>query len=62
MWLTDLMCLGDERTLLDCDRSGWGVVNCDHSEDVAIECAQSDTSKRGNSTRTKGFMTEKIVP
>ena len=34
--LGDLMCVGDERTLLDCQRVGLG--NCDRSKDAAVVC------------------------
>ncbi len=45
IWLDDLLCNGDEESLLDCEvaRGGlasenWGLHNCKHSEDVGLRC------------------------
>ncbi|PNH05855.1 Deleted in malignant brain tumors 1 protein [Tetrabaena socialis] len=39
IWMDDVLCLGHERRLWDCDaRKPRGASNCDHSEDVAVEC------------------------
>ncbi|VDI12508.1 Hypothetical predicted protein, partial [Mytilus galloprovincialis] len=41
-WLDDLECTGNEPTLGDCKNGGWGVENCDHTEDVRVECVHSN--------------------
>ncbi len=45
IWLDDLLCDGNEDSLLDCEvaRGGlasenWGLHNCKHSEDVGLRC------------------------
>ncbi|KAL4226443.1 hypothetical protein ACF0H5_014426 [Mactra antiquata] len=39
IWLDNVACVGTETTLLDCPQIPWGEGNCDHSEDVGIECS-----------------------
>ena len=36
--LDDVVCVGNETSLTDCQRSQWGVHNCDHFEDVSVMC------------------------
>ena len=38
IWLDDVDCRPSDTTLLSCDHRGIGLENCDHSEDVALEC------------------------
>lgn len=38
IWLTDLRCSGDERSLTECDHGRWGENNCDHGEDAGVVC------------------------
>ncbi|XP_052789120.1 deleted in malignant brain tumors 1 protein-like [Mya arenaria] len=39
--LDDLNCLGTESNLLQCDNKGWGINNCQHSEDVGVICSNA---------------------
>ena len=39
--LDDVQCLGTETSIADCSHRGWGVHNCNHSEDVAVSCGRS---------------------
>ncbi|KAK6194751.1 hypothetical protein SNE40_000318 [Patella caerulea] len=39
IWVDDLGCQGPEASIINCSHKGWGVNNCAHTEDVAIECA-----------------------
>lgn len=40
VWLSKMMCTGQEKTLLDCPHSGWGENSCDHSRDAGVSCLQ----------------------
>ena len=37
--LSDLVCIGNESSIIECDQHGTGAHNCSHSEDVSVECA-----------------------
>ncbi|CAG2242006.1 unnamed protein product [Mytilus edulis] len=41
-WLDNLECTGTENRLAECKHAGWGVENCQHSEDVGIECGNEE--------------------
>ena len=36
--MDDLGCDGSETDLGQCVHRGWGVHNCDHSEDASVTC------------------------
>ena len=39
IFLDDVFCQGNERTLIDCDRgTSVGIHNCEHSADVGVRC------------------------
>ena len=38
IWLDNIDCSGNEATLSECSNNGFGVHNCQHSEDVGIRC------------------------
>ena len=38
VWLTDLRCSGDERSLTECHHGRWGENKCDHGEDAGVVC------------------------
>ena len=42
-------CSGSESSLADCYHRGWGVHDCFHSEDVAIDCTVPTTTAVGKS-------------
>ena len=38
MWLDDIFCIGNEKSLLDCRHRPWGQSNCQHNEDTVLRC------------------------
>ena len=36
--LTNVGCNGEERNLLNCTYTGYGVTSCGHSEDAGVSC------------------------
>uniref|UniRef100_A0A672TJH7 Macrophage receptor with collagenous structure n=1 Tax=Strigops habroptila TaxID=2489341 RepID=A0A672TJH7_STRHB len=38
IWLDDVNCSGNERSIFDCQKPNWGVNNCSHNEDAGLEC------------------------
>ena len=36
--LDDVVCFGNETSLLDCSRSAIGVHNCQHRQDASVDC------------------------
>uniref|UniRef100_A0A452GH92 SRCR domain-containing protein n=1 Tax=Gopherus agassizii TaxID=38772 RepID=A0A452GH92_9SAUR len=39
IWVEKLNCRGTESSLWDCPAKPWGESNCDHKEDVAVNCS-----------------------
>ena len=38
IWLYNLHCVGNEKTIGDCTHLGWGNHNCDHGHDADVMC------------------------
>ena len=38
VWLDDVICNGNETSILDCSHNGIGISNCGHGEDANVIC------------------------
>ena len=38
IWLDEVNCTGHENTLAVCAHDGWGISDCDHTEDAGVIC------------------------
>ena len=38
IFLDDVNCLGNESTIIDCEKNPWGINDCSHSEDASVQC------------------------
>lgn len=45
IWLDQVVCNGDERTIDDCTHWHWGEHNCGHTEDVGVRCGSSNSGR-----------------
>ena len=39
IWIDDVECIGTESDIFACEHSGISNHNCDHGEDVSVECS-----------------------
>ncbi|KAH3856676.1 hypothetical protein DPMN_099268 [Dreissena polymorpha] len=44
IWLDDVKCIGTESSLFNCQANNWGEGNCNHGEDVGVDCNFSEHS------------------
>ncbi|XP_078311356.1 neurotrypsin-like isoform X1 [Crassostrea virginica] len=54
IWLDDLVCTGSETSITQCQFNGWGVHDCGHSEDVAINCSSAVSVRLVGGTMNNG--------
>ncbi|GAB1603362.1 scavenger receptor cysteine-rich type 1 protein M130-like, partial [Argonauta hians] len=40
VWLSDVQCRGHEKSITECKKNSWGINNCKHDQDAAVECSQ----------------------
>ena len=38
IWLSNINCVGSELLIENCSHGGWGIHNCNHSQDAIIKC------------------------
>ena len=38
IWLNDVRCVGNERSISHCSHLGWGAHNCRHDKDAGVVC------------------------
>ena len=38
IWLDDVGCFGNEKSIFQCGHQGWGVENCWHGKDAGVVC------------------------
>jgi hypothetical protein len=38
IFLDDVTCIGNEKSIIDCPHRAWGANDCTHGEDVGISC------------------------
>lgn len=43
IWLDEVNCTGKEQTIAACPHDGWGINDCDHTEDAGVVCQHDFT-------------------
>ncbi len=54
IWLDSVLCNGTESSIMECNKSEWGIHNCEHWEDVVIRCFNGSLTTTGYELRLTG--------
>ena len=46
IWLDNVQCQGNERSIVNCRHNSWGMHNCLHSEDASVICSSKRNNKK----------------
>ena len=41
IWMDDVTCTGNERSLKECSHRGWEIEDCVHNEDAGVLCSSN---------------------
>lgn len=52
IWMDEVACTGGEKALSSCKFGGWGVSDCNHWEDVQLQC--SNVRLKGGADKMEG--------
>ena len=44
IWMDELQCTGNEKSLEECVFDGWGIHDCWHFEDAGVQCTDTDSN------------------
>ena len=58
IWLDDVHCSGNENNILNCQHKAFGLTNCQHTEDVGIDC---DAGKSTNNILKMLILTVMLI-
>ena len=48
IWLDEVWCNGNEKSINNCPNTVWGLHDCDHSEDASVTCLNITSTGKNN--------------
>ena len=58
--LDDVICNGNESSITECDHNTWGLHNCEHDEDAACRCCDTQETCNANVDSCTGKTTFRL--